>query len=479
MTKNTCLLWFRSDLRIDDNSALSFALQNFDTVIPVYIHDQTIAGKPAAGAATLWWLQKSLSHLNDALENTLVFKQGDTETILKALCQENGISDVLWNKDYNPAQREYDERLKASLSENNIQAHDFNGALLYEPETVKSKTGTAYKVFTPFYKTCLERGTPPEPENIDTRLLNERLRNHPDIASDELQLYAPHTWHEKLKPHWTPGFKGAEDTLHHFLEASLHDYKDGRDYPSRARTSQLSPYLHFGEISPATIWHVTSAYAVQNQLEQQASAFLRQLVWREFSYHLLYQEPQMKVKPLQPKFQNFPWQDDPEKLEAWKRGLTGYPIIDAGMRELWETGYMHNRLRMLVGSFLVKNLLIHWHEGEKWFWDCLLDADHGNNSAGWQWIAGCGTDAAPYFRIFNPVTQSQRFDADGAYIRRWVAELKDLPNDLLHAPWEASDGELRMGGVILGETYPFPIIDLKQSRQRALDAYEELKNNAA
>ena len=307
-----------------------------------------------------------------------------------------------------------------------------------------------------------------KPEDLD-------LQNHKRLALDDLKLIPDITWYEEMQTEWQPGEVGAQTCLRVFLENGLKGYKEGRNFPVRENVSRLSPYLHFGEISPNDVWHSAKSVMIMEQCENDGEHFLSEIGWREFSNTLLYHFPDIPRNNLQKKFDAFPWREDAAALRSWQSGQTGYPIVDAGMRELWQTGYMHNRLRMIVGSFLVKNLLLHWHHGEDWFWDTLVDADLANNAASWQWIAGCGADAAPYFRIFNPVTQGQKFDGTGAYVRRFVPELSKLPDKFLHNPWEAPEDVLEHAEVILDKNYPSPIVDLKLSRERALAAYKSLK----
>ena len=345
---------------------------------------------------------------------------------------------------------------------------------MFEPHKALKSDGTPYKVFTPFYKKgCLENSPPPrtplaEPDNIN-------LQAHSILSLDDLNLMPQIPWHKTMEKEWEPGESGAQKRLLHFLHNGLRDYKEGRNHPAADNVSRLSPHLHYGEISPNEVWHATKPVMVAEHIEKDGEHFLRELGWRDFSNNLLYHFPDIPRTNLQAKFNAFPWREDPDALKRWQKGQTGYPIVDAGMRELWQTGYMHNRVRMIAGSFLVKNLLLHWHHGEDWFWDTLVDADLANNSASWQWVAGCGADAAPYFRIFNPLTQGKKFDADGAYVRKYVPEIAALPDKYLHAPWEAPDETLFESGVALDQTYPSPIVDLKQSRDRALAAFSSLK----
>jgi deoxyribodipyrimidine photo-lyase len=366
-----------------------------------------------------------------------------------------------------------DTAIEKELGSTGIEVKSFNASLLFEPSSTVKKDGTPYKVFTPFYqKGCLGKGSMPAlPEAAPE---NPALIENKVLSLDDLQLLPEIPWHEKLEKNWKPGEAGAQERLEEFLDNGLRNYKVGRDYPSRFNVSRLSPHLHFGEISPRQVWHDIKARMVVDRCERDGEHFLSELGWREFSYSLLYHFPDLPRANLQKKFDNFPWRYDDEALKCWQKGQTGYPIVDAGMRELWETGYMHNRVRMVVGSFLVKNLLLHWHQGEEWFWDTLVDADLANNSASWQWIAGCGADAAPYFRIFNPVTQGQKFDSEGTYVRRFVPEISKLPDKYLHSPWQAPKDVLERAGVKLGENYPAPIVDLPMSRERALSAFKTL-----
>lgn len=456
--------WFRQDLRLHDNPALHAA--SSDTILPIYILDTKNPGSHAMGDASKLWLHHSLDALNKSLKGNLSFYMGDPEEILQDLIKRHGIEGIYWNRCYEPWAIERDTKIKKSLG---VEVHSFNGSLLWEPWDVLKADKTPYKVFTPFYrKGCLNAPAPRPP--LDTPEL--ALVKDPSLSLEELNLLPTKPWGKTLTDHWEIGEAGAQKRLDAFLENGIENYKKGRDFPALESVSRLSPHLHFGEISPNHVWHETLK---NREPDRNMDHFLSELGWREFSYNLLYHFPTLPTKNLQVKFDAFPWRKDEGALARWQKGLTGYPIVDAGMRELWETGYMHNRVRMIVGSFLVKNLLLHWHEGERWFWDCLVDADLANNSAGWQWIAGCGADAAPYFRVFNPVTQGQKFDPEGVYIRRFVPELKDLPDEYLFEPWAAPHEVLTTAGVVLGDTYPTPIVDLKPSRERALAAFQSLK----
>lgn len=470
MKKIIC--WFRSDLRIKDNPALYDAAKS-GAILPVYILDDVNAGKYMQGGASRWWLHHSLISLNDSLQGNLLVYAGDPTEILPKIIDEYSIDAVYWNRCYEPWQIKRDANIKQALKEQGIEVESYNGSLLFEPWEILKQDKTPYKVFTPYYrKGCLGAAKPPRhpmpaPEKISF------IEHKRKTKIEELQLLPKIKWFETMQTHWRIGERGAHECFEKFLDQGLDGYKEGRNFPSQEKTSRLSPYLHFGEISPHYIWH--KMQSLQNfDYSADADHFCSELGWREFSYYLLYYFPDLPEKNWNSKFDNFPWEDDYSLLEAWQKGQTGVPIVDAGMRELWQTGYMHNRVRMIVASFLVKNLLIDWRHGERWFWDCLLDADLANNSASWQWVAGSGADAAPYFRIFNPVTQGQKFDASGEYTRRFVPELKNMPDKYLFNPWEAPDYVLAGAGVRLGGNYPKPIADLKNSRKRALEVFKRM-----
>ena len=474
MSRPLSICWFRQDLRLADNPALTAAAARGD-VLPVFILDDASAGPDSIGAASRWWLHHSLQALKNALGGILYVTAGDARELIPALARETGASAVFWNRSYEAWRIERDTALKTKLGEAGIEAESHNGALLWEPWEVKKGDGTPFKVFTPFYRRgCLAAPPPRLPLPVPDISLTP---NAPagDIA--ELGLLPGESWGEMLAPHWDIGEAGAAARLAAFLDEGLAGYKDGRNLPAAPHVSRLSPHIHWGEISVNQIWHAARA---RNDLpETDVDNFCSELGWREFSHSLLYFNPELKRRNLQAKFDGFDWRDDDALLRAWQRGRTGIPFVDAAMRELWQTGYMHNRMRMVTGSFLVKNLRLHWHHGEAWFWDCLVDADHANNSASWQWIAGCGADAAPYFRVFNPVSQGEKFDSDGAYTRRYVPELSALPTKYLFAPWTAPQEVLAQAGVRLGETYPRPAVDLKQSREDALAAFSALRAGAA
>lgn len=475
MTGNV-ILWFRSDLRLHDNPALHAAMQSGDAIIPVYVLDDKTPGIWKRGGASRWWLHHSLKALDQDLQakgfHPLVYLQGDAFVQISAFAKEAKASGVYWNRCYEPYAMERDKRLKEELKG---KAHSYAGYLLYEPFEIVNKTGGQYKVFTPFSKAVLEKGAMPEPVSYKIKSTKPEKVYH-GVTLQSYGLMPAIKWYTQMEENWQPGEAGAQARLKKFIESgSVGKYKEQRDFPAIEGVSGLSPHLHFGEISPHRIWTDVSAHKGKNaKFDNNADGFLRQLIWRDFSYHLLYHDHTFPEQPWNKQFSRFPWRKDKDLLDLWKKGKTGYPIIDAGMRQLWQTGWMHNRVRMIVGSFLVKNLLLHWRDGEDWFWDTLVDADLGNNAAGWQWIAGCGADAAPYFRIFNPILQSKKFDTEGAYIRRFVPELKDFPSEYIHAPWEAPPLILN---TIKGK-YPPPVVDLATSRDLALEAYAQSKSAA-
>jgi deoxyribodipyrimidine photo-lyase len=465
------LVWFRTDLRLADNPALAEALSGGGPVVALYVHE-TDPGLRQIGAAARWWLNASLESLARDLAGigiVLDVRTGAALDVLKAAIASHKAKAVFWNRRYAPAECDHDAKVKTALKTEGIAVQSFNAHLLVEPFDIETGAGRPYSVFTPFWKALRQR---------DIASPRRRPPSHREPiavkgASDG--DYVAPKWSGKLGRHWRIGEAAARDALDVFLEGALLDYPEGRDFPGRETTSRLSPYLRHGEIGPRQVWHRTLAFAEAHpEIAGAAEKFLSELAWREFCYHLLYHRADIAQVPMQEKFAALSWRDAPAALASWQQGQTGLPMIDAGMRELWETGSMHNRVRMLVASLLAKNLLIDWRLGEQWFWDTLVDADIASNPGNWQWVAGSGADAAPYFRIFNPVTQGERFDADGAYVRRWVPELAELPDKWVHKPAEAPDEVLAKAGVVLGKSYPQPIVDLKMSRQRALDALAAL-----
>ncbi len=466
------LVWFRLDLRLDDNPALRAARQRGGPVVPVFVWAPHEEGAWAPGSASRWWLHQSLHALGEQLRRVgsrLVLRVGDTLPMLQALAKETGAGAVFWNRRYEPAVVARDAAIEATLRSAGLTAQGHNANLLFEPSEVRNKQGRPFQVFTPFWNHCRALPPPPTPLRAPPGLPVPGAWP-PSAPLGELELEPAIDWAAGMREEWSPGSVGARERLARFLAGRIGRYAEGRDMPGREGSSSLSPHLHFGEISPRTIWHRTCRKEGVAELPQGAEVFLKELVWREFAHHLLSHFPDTTDAPLRTEFAAFPWRRDAHALRAWQRGRTGYPLVDAGMRQLWSIGWMHNRVRMVVASFLVKHLLLPWHDGARWFWDTLVDADLANNTFNWQWVAGCGADAAPYFRIFNPVSQGERFDAEGDYVRRWVPELARLPAPWAHKPWEAEDDVLAAAGVRLGETYPYPIVDHASARTRALEA---------
>ncbi len=459
------ILWFRNDLRLSDHAALQAALATGQPVLPVYILDDSGAAAWTHGAASRWWLHHGLTALTGDLAQRgadLVLRRGPTQTELPRLIRETGATEVFTGGSADPWARRLDTEMAESLKP--IRLHRMRTTMLFHPDAVRSKSGGAYAVYTPFSNACLALAAPHPP-----LLAPERIASVPPPASDRLAdwglLPTAPDWSGGLRATWTPGEAAAADRLRQFVAGGLADYADRRDRPDMDATSALSPHLHFGEISAVQVWHAVLATPPTPGREK----FLRELLWREFAIHLLWHHPTMPDQPLRPAFAAMPWREDPAGLRAWQTGRTGIPIVDAGMRQLWQTGWMHNRVRMIVASFLVKHLLIDWRHGARWFWDTLVDADLANNSAGWQWVAGCGADAAPYFRVFNPVLQGQTYDPDGTYVRRYVPELAHLPGPSVHAPWKIP-GTAPPTRSRAGDPYPPPIVDLAAGRTRALEA---------
>tara|TARA_B100001250_G_scaffold48287_1_gene37764 strand:+ start:354 stop:1781 length:1428 start_codon:yes stop_codon:yes gene_type:complete len=473
MSKGIAIHWFRQDLRITDNPSLETAAE-FDAVLPIYILDDENSQEFKMGSASRWWLHNSLQSLNESLDGKLSIYSQNPEIVIQELLKKYEVKAVFWNRCYEPWRIDRDIDIKAYLDDKKIENKSFNSHLLWEPWDISKDDGTPYRVFTPYYKKgCLNAEEPRLPSKnlkIDTIFYDQDCEQ-----IDTLDLLPRINWYSQIQEAWKPGEEGAQKRLDQFLEEGLLDYKEGRNFPFKENVSRLSPHLHFGEISPNEVWYQAKTKESVSGIQKSLEHFLSELGWREFSYYLLYHFPSLPKQNFQAKFNKFPWIKNESFLESWQKGETGYPIVDAGMRELWQTGYMHNRLRMVVGSFLVKNLLIDWREGEDWFWDCLVDADLASNSAGWQWVAGSGADAAPYFRIFNPVTQGLKFDPEGEYTKKYVPELKLLPNKFLFSPWEAPKEILEKAGIELGKDYPEPIVDLKYSRELALEAFGKTK----
>jgi deoxyribodipyrimidine photo-lyase len=470
------IFWFRQDLRLSDHPGWIAAASTGKPLIPIYILDDTAPGAWRPGGASRWWLHHSLAALDAELQQRyqlrLVLRRGDTATLLRELCASTGADTVYCSRRYEPWATEQESALHGSLGEVQVNLRRYPGSLLFEPGQVLTRSGEPFKVFTPFWRQCLGSPEPALPRPPpDTVTACPGTPPGEALADWELTPRRP-DWAAHWGDYWQPGAGGAGDRLQAFLNGAVADYPLGRDHPARESTSYLSPHLHLGEISPRMVWHAARTRAREAPaLADAVAKFLSELGWREFSYHLLTAFPDLPERPFKAQFAGFPWRQDAAALRAWQRGRTGYPLVDAGMRELWHSGYMHNRVRMITASFLTKHLLLHWRHGEDWFWDTLVDADLANNAASWQWVAGSGADAAPYFRIFNPVAQGEKFDSGGDYVRRWVPELARLPDQYLQRPFEAPAAVLAAAGVALGEHYPRPIVDHREARERALAAY--------
>jgi deoxyribodipyrimidine photo-lyase len=470
------IVWFRDELRLSDHPALHAAAATGAPVICLYVLDER--PRPLGGAGR-WWLAQSLRSLRKslaALGSPLVLRRGPAARGIPELARETGAAAVYFNDIAQAPRQAVAEQVARALAQIGIKSQTFPGDLLVPPSAIRNKDGGSLRVFTPFWRRLQSFGDPPKPLPAP-----DRLAAGPSLAGDTLESWRLEPslpdWAGGLRENWTPGEASAQARLKTFLGDGVAGYASDRDRPDRDGTSRLSPHLAFGEISPRQIWNAARfAAAERPHLARDIEKFLSELGWREFCRHLLFDVPDLARRNLQNAFDAFPWKGDDAALRAWQRGRTGYPIVDAGMRELWQSGVMHNRVRMVAASFLVKHLLIDWREGERWFWDTLVDADAGSNPANWQWVAGCGADAAPYFRVFNPVLQGEKFDPHGAYVRRWVPELARLPDQLIHQPWRATPLELTAAGVELGTTYPSPIVDHKQARERALAAFAKVRN---
>jgi deoxyribodipyrimidine photo-lyase len=472
-TKKTALVWLRRDLRLAENPSLHAAMQGAGQVCLAFVLDETTPGGWGLGGASRWWLHHSLAALDNAVRHRggrLVLRRGESVAEIVQLAQETGAATVHVGEVAEPWARRMLERAGIELARYGVTLVRHRSALLFDPDEIRTGSGGFYSVFTPFSRACIARGVKgpqqPAPMNIAS----------PSAVSDRLDdwelLPRRPDWAGGLRATWTPGEDGAAERLKAFITGPVRVYAEARNQPGIDGTSMLSPHLHWGEISPVQVWKATPE-------GRGGQIFRNELLWREFSAHLLWRHTALPEMPLRSEFADMPWRDDPRGVKAWQRGMTGLPIVDAGMRQLWQTGWMHNRVRMVVASFLIKHLMVHWRTGEAWFWDTLVDADLASNAANWQWVAGCGADAAPYFRVFNPVLQGKKFDIDGAYVRRYVPELARLPERFIHAPWEAPDDVLTQAGIRIGVDYPAPIVDLAAGRDRALDAYRRISGKAA
>ncbi|MBR0838068.1 deoxyribodipyrimidine photo-lyase [Bradyrhizobium manausense] len=470
------IVWFRDDLRLSDHPALHAATKSGAPVICLYVLDDA-AGRAPGGAAR-WWLAQSLRALGAdvaARGGSFVLRKGPAARVIADLARESGAGGVYWNAVAQAQHQAIEKQLEAALAKLGVDSQSFPGDLLVPPAAIRNKEGRGMRVFTPFWRRVLSLGDPPKPLPAPKELRPASKVTGDTLESWKLEPTTP-DWAGGLRDTWTPGETSARARLRDFLKHAARGYVRDRDRPDHKGTSGLSPHLRFGELSPRQVWHAARFAAAENPaIGSGIEKFLSELGWREFCRHLLHDHPNLATENLQTSFDGFPWKSDKEALTAWQRGRTGYPIVDAGLRELWHTGVMHNRVRMVVASFLVKHLLIDWRDGEAWFWDTLVDADAGSNPANWQWVAGCGADAAPYFRVFNPVLQGEKFDPDGTYVRRWVPELKDMPAKLIHQPWQATPIELASAGITLGKTYPQPIVDHAKGRERALAAYAKIR----
>jgi deoxyribodipyrimidine photo-lyase len=471
------LLWFRLDLRLADNPALQAAVKR-GAVVPVFVHAPEEESPWSPGGASRWWLHQSLKSLDASLRelgSQLIIRSGPTLENLLRLVRETGATAVFWNRRYEPVVTARDTKIKTELRAAGLEAESFNGALLHEPWTIQNQSGKPFQVFTPFWKHCLTKPDPSEPLPRPRKLIAPE-RWPKSLALETLELEPKIKWAEGMRAAWQPGDASAAAQIEKFLSAAFSNYTNDRNRPDLTGTSRLSPHLHFGEISPRQIWHAVRRHAEANGLSTwRTSQFLTEIGWREFAHHLLHHFPHTPTEPLRADFKIFPWRKDEAFLRAWQKGKTGYPIVDAGMRELWTTGWMHNRVRMIVGSFLVKDLLLSWTEGAAWFWDTLVDADLAQNTLGWQWTAGCGADAAPYFRVFNPLSQAEKFDPRGDYVRKWCPELARLPDEWLHQPHRAPREILQRAQVEMGRTYSEPLVSHAIAREVALEAFSKIK----
>jgi len=479
MTYKTSIVWFRQDLRLADNPALFAAVKASQKVLCVYIHNPDEEGKWPPGGATKWWLNHSLQSLSQSLKKSgarLDLFTGNSKEVLLELAEQTKAEAIFWNRRYEPHTIDRDTQIKKALTAQGIKAESFNGSLLLEPHEVANKQGKPFQVYTPFWRACYEHliptplvetpgdfRSPPTPKGI--------------VSLTDLKLLSKIRWDSGMEKAWVPGEEGAWKRLEDWISLAP-KYDSLRNQPDEGGTSRLSPYLHFGELSPRQIWHrILEKFRLEEgtALPGGIEVYAKEIVWREFGYHLMFHFPRTPLEPLRATYAKFPWNKDRSLLKDWQKGKTGYPMVDAGMRQLWHTGWMHNRVRMIVASFLVKHLLLPWQDGTRWFWDTLVDADLASNTLGWQWSAGCGADAAPYFRIFNPITQGEKFDPNGDYVRTWVPELAGLDATWIHKPWEAPPFVLASAKIELGKTYPKPIVDHAKARARALDALATLR----
>lgn len=477
---NTSLYLFRNDLRLNDNLALSAACHSGQAVILLFIFDDTDPRWPI-GRASQWWLHQSLQSLSTDIKKLggkLILRKGETLSILEEIIKQANVNKLYFSRAYEPHQKKIEEKIYSQWHEQ-IEIKRYGGYLLFEPEQIRTSSDQPYKVFTPFWKTCLKQQEPRLAKQQDlTSICFSQIKIQQDKLVDWQLTPIKPDWAGGLRDNWQPGEAGANEALDAFLTDGLNDYDTDRDRPDRAGTSRLSPHLHFGELAPARIWHEVKQHVEKHgQQYTGMQAYLRELGWRDFSAHLLFHWPNIPEQAFRPEYRSFPWKKNKSALLRWQKGQTGFPIVDAGMRELWHIGWMHNRVRMIVASFLVKHLLIHWREGETWFWDTLVDADMASNAASWQWVAGSGADAAPYFRVFNPILQGKKFDPEGDYVKQWVPELCNVPTQYIHEPWLLPQEESHTQSFTIGRDYPEPIIQHDAGRKAALAAYKRFKEN--
>jgi deoxyribodipyrimidine photo-lyase len=475
-TAQPALLWFTRDLRLTDHAALHAAISSGRKLVACYVLDDAAGGAWAMGGASRWWLHHSLKALAASLQRagvTLILRRGDSFTEILRLAREVNAAELHVGQPNEPTARAAVDALQTTLASHGCILHRHWTTLLVDPDSLRTGAGTPYGVFTPFAKACIASGIDPNPLPAP-----HHIPAAPSPDSDHLDDWAllpiRPDWAGGLRDAWTPGEAGALARLHHFTAGPIEQYAEARNLPGTDGVSRLSPHLHWGEISPRTVWQEASRHTGQGP-----QSFRAELLWREFSAHLLWHHPRLPDAPLRESFTRMQWRNDPSGLHAWQRGQTGIPIVDAGMRQLWHTGWQHNRVRMITASFLIKHLLIDWRAGERWFWDTLVDADLGSNAQNWQWVAGSGADAAPFFRIFNPWLQGKKFDADGGYVRQWVPELANLGAEHIHAPWDAPKEALATAGITLGKTYPNPMVDLMEGRDRALAAFKTISDKVA
>ncbi len=473
------LVWFRKDLRLDDNHALCAAVTTGRPVIPVYIREPEEAGTGVLGAAQSWWLHHSLKALAASLHgigSDLILVTGSAEATLSRMAKETGAGTVFWNRRYDPNGIALDSALKDRLPGSGLQVNSFSGQLLHEPSRIKTGTGGPYRVYTPFWRALENAGEPDTPLDAPETLIAPDQCPKSERLEDWTLLPVKPDWAQTFSEIWTPGEAAALERLSDFVEERLDGYKHNRDRPAVDGTSRLSPHLALGEITPARIWHATRG--LRSIPAEDVTTFRKEVVWRDFSYHLLFHNPTLPTENLNRTYDAFPWVSDPSAFDRWTKGMTGYPIVDAGMRQLWRHGYMHNRVRMIAASFLIKDLLIDWRRGAAWFADTLVDADPASNAASWQWVAGSGADASPFYRIFNPILQGEKFDPEGDYVRNFVPELERMPQKFIHRPFDAPAAVLKAAGVELGGSYPEPIVNHAMARDRALAAYQQIKDAA-